>query len=830
MTSVNVTENKYSVSVTEGTTTVVTVKAPGAQGIQGIQGATGATGAGISAGDKGALTVAANLTDWTLNDSVVTSAKITDGAIVNADINASAGIAGTKISPDFGSQNITTTGNAVFGGNLTVSGTTTTIDTSVLTVEDINIELGKVSTPTDTTADGGGITLKGATDKTFQWLDATDSWTSSEHIALPDNKKLQVGNAQDLTFSHNGTDSFIENSTGVLHIRSKAGEEAIKLLPDSAVQIYHDNAIAIHTQSWGNQLYGTLQALGDVEPFLASSDTTKAIRFKNNTGEALRILHQSSNSFITNNVGSLFIEAKNGETGISIIPDGAVELYHNGVKKLQTQSYGTTITGTVQALNGNVQQFKSSDTDTGSLLVTNNTGNAFEITHTASNSYLRNLVGSLFIEPKSGETGIKVIPDGAVELYHDGTKKAETVYFGFNVNGTIQGFNAIQCNSNAAGALARTTHGLIHGLQKQAVFQYNSVDDKIYLINNTTDAEFALLANSSGDVGWKVIPDGAVELYHDNVKRAETSADGLNVTDGRLFLYNSSIPHIRINKTSGDTSSTRFILGIATGTDSFITGATINTCCIKTGGNNMMFGIGTDKKLEINTSGIEITKDIKITAESVNDFESGRVRFVETDANFNGGYIHYDGSGNKLKLGVHPFNDSTVGNDVDCIEIDRDAKNVELNFAGSKKCETTTDGLNFPDNSKLQLGDSQDFSLSHDGAGSKIENSTGSLNINTVSSEIWFSKGTSEYLARFITDGAVELYHDGTKKAETTSSGITVTGSVTTQDMNMSNLKGTANEVDSTKGSWSIQEGADDLFLINRVNGKKYKFNLTEIS
>ena len=76
----------------------------------------------------------------------------------------------------------------------------------------------------------------------------------------------------------------------------------------------------------------------------------------------------------------------------------------------------------------------------------------------------------------------------------------------------------------------------------------------------------------------------------------------------------------------------------------------------------------------------------------------------------------------------------------------------------------------------------------------------------------------------------VELYFNNVKRLETTSSGITVAGSVTTQDMNMSNLYGIANEVDNTKGSWSIQEGADDLFLINRVSGKKYKFNLTEVS
>jgi len=50
-----------------------------------------------------------------LGDGAVTSAKISDGTIVNADINASAAIAGTKIAPDFGSQNIATTGTISSG-------------------------------------------------------------------------------------------------------------------------------------------------------------------------------------------------------------------------------------------------------------------------------------------------------------------------------------------------------------------------------------------------------------------------------------------------------------------------------------------------------------------------------------------------------------------------------------------------------------------------------------------------------------------------------------------------------------------------------------------
>ena len=50
-----------------------------------------------------------------------------------------------------------------------------------------------------------------------------------------------------------------------------------------------------------------------------------------------------------------------------------------------------------------------------------------------------------------------------------------------------------------------------------------------------------------------------------------------------------------------------------------------------------------------------------------------------------------------------------------------------------------------------------------------------------------------------------------------------------TGDLNLCN-EGSYNEVDGTSGSWTMQEGDSDLFLINRKSGKKYKFNLTEVS
>ena len=79
-------------------------------------------------------------------------------------------------------------------GDLTVNGTTTNINSTNLVIEDKNIVLGDTTTPTDTTADGGGLTLKGTTDHTFNWINASDAWTSSEHLDLATGKSYKINN------------------------------------------------------------------------------------------------------------------------------------------------------------------------------------------------------------------------------------------------------------------------------------------------------------------------------------------------------------------------------------------------------------------------------------------------------------------------------------------------------------------------------------------------------------------------------------------------------------------------------------------------------------
>jgi len=77
-------------------------------------------------------------------------------------------------------------GSAIVNGNLTVRGTTTTITTTNLTIKDKLIELNKpeTGTVTDASADGGGFALKGTTDHTITWNDASDAWVLSEHLNI----------------------------------------------------------------------------------------------------------------------------------------------------------------------------------------------------------------------------------------------------------------------------------------------------------------------------------------------------------------------------------------------------------------------------------------------------------------------------------------------------------------------------------------------------------------------------------------------------------------------------------------------------------------------
>ena len=108
---------------------------------------------------SGIGTAVTNVTAVDIDNDTITSAKIIDLAIMNADINASAAIAGSKISPDFGAQTVQTTGS-VTSGSLTV-------DTNTLSVDAVNDRVG-IGTATP----GEALDVVGSVKVTVSYLTA----------------------------------------------------------------------------------------------------------------------------------------------------------------------------------------------------------------------------------------------------------------------------------------------------------------------------------------------------------------------------------------------------------------------------------------------------------------------------------------------------------------------------------------------------------------------------------------------------------------------------------------------------------------------------------
>ena len=365
------------------------------------------------------------------------------------------------------------------------------------------------------------------------------------------------------------------------------------------------------------------------------------------------------------------------------------------------------------------------------------TGNDLQLYANGSNSYIQHsgdgdfyvqtgqtdedlylIAGSsVFIKPTGGaDHGIKVLKNGGVELYYDGSKKFETRSDGAEVTGHLYlggDNNTIILGNDSDMQLWHSgTHGYI----------YNKTGWGLLRSDN-----WQICDKEGVDVMANFKHDGAVELYYDNSKKLETDSNGVNIT-GQL-----------------DLTSNLSIL------------------------DNSLITIGSGDDLQISHNG---------NNSYIKDTGTGEL-IIESTA----GGVRFNSSSNATGL---LFNPNT---------------SIELYYDNSKKFETVADGIkvhgavNFDNNELVSRND-------------------GSSNID----HLWHSDATNTW--HFCSD---------TTARDTGNSNIRC-GSVTTNDINMSNLNALPNEVDGTKGSWTMQEGADDLFLINRSNGKKYKFNLTEVS
>ncbi len=277
--------------------------------------------------------------DTLVYDNSGTDTDVTIASLgAKADLNSPT-FTGTPTVPGYAPlAGATFTGDVVMSADLTVQGTTTTISSTTIEVADKNLELGKVSTPTDTTADGGGITLKGATDKTFNWVDATDAWTSSEHIHLLDSKKLNLGTDTDASLFHDGSNTYLTATTGTIHIQGKSGENSIRAIPDGAVELHHNNVKKIETTAAGVTVSGTVSdSKGDVRKIIQNYQTS-----------AYTLVAADAGKYVLMSTGGVTANANIYGAG-----DAVTIINHSGSDQTITQGSGVTIHNSADASTGN---------------------------------------------------------------------------------------------------------------------------------------------------------------------------------------------------------------------------------------------------------------------------------------------------------------------------------------------------------------------------------------------------------------------------------------------------------------------------------------------
>ena len=263
----------------------------------------------------------------------------------------------------------------------------------------------------------------------------TQMWNidSAGNLRLNDSVKAYFGTSNDLQIYHNGNHSFIEDAgTGNLFVKTSSfqlenavgNETLISAVQDGAVELYYDSSLKLNTTANGVTCQDDLAVLDNNKLTIG-------------TGDDLQIYHDGTNSYIKNTTGALVVptatfalkNAADNENIISAFENGAVELYYDNSKRFHTTTSGAQITG----------HLFMDDDDKIRL------GNSqdLEIYHDGTDSYIDSSTGKLYIKTSNfvdirssgNETMIKAIPNGAVELYYDNSKKLNTHPNGIFVQG-----------------------------------------------------------------------------------------------------------------------------------------------------------------------------------------------------------------------------------------------------------------------------------------------------------------------------------------------------------------------------------------------------------
>ena len=552
------------------------------------------------------------------------------------------------------------------------------------------------------------------------------------------------------------------------------------------------------------------------------SDSTGAgnNRVKLGTGDDLLIFHDGNNKIegLTGYVkvaainGSLFLDGNNtfirsgdaSEIQAEFNNGGAVELNHAGSKKLETTSTGIKISGTITGddnhglLLGNSQDFRIRHTGSHSEITDEGTGN------------LR--LGSNQTEIRTANLGTlsaKFVGSGAVELNHIGSKKFETTSTGVNVTGNIIASGAVDAAGMTISAATPTLN--FNDSNDNPDFRF-LVNSNSFILEDTTNSANRLVVNSDGhvDVTGNLDVGAGIDVTG-NITATGTASTG------QITAKSSSEPQIIIqDSNSGNTGSAAengisfrdgggtqlSLIGHHSSGDSDLYFDTNST------GHRMNFRVGqTTTQLEITGSQCVFDSDVVMGSGHTVD---GR------DIAADGSKLDGIASG-----ATNVTNNNQLTNGAGYIT---SASFSDVAGGGTFSGDVTFNG---GANAALIAGNS-DISFNNGnwtGNHTKIQLHGNALYVVGGSSGIIFREGGND---RVKVDGSGHFVPASNNTYNLGSTSLHWSN-VYTNDLHLSN-QGGSNDMDGSWGDWTIQEGESDLFLKNNRSGKKYKFNLTEVS
>ena len=204
------------------------------------------------------------------------------------------------------------------------------------------------------------VRIKSDGDVVFKGAAYDMTWdTSANALDFPDNASIVVGTGDDLTITHNGTNSSIVNATNELIIQgdgitvqSNTGtEKYIDMDVNGAVNLYHNNVKKIETTADGVDVSGDI-SVGNINldgNTVSSTDSNGNINLSpNGTGT---VVINTDLDIDNININGNAITSTDTNGGIDIVPNGTgvVTLKYNNSDVLETSNSGVTVTGTVTA-------------------------------------------------------------------------------------------------------------------------------------------------------------------------------------------------------------------------------------------------------------------------------------------------------------------------------------------------------------------------------------------------------------------------------------------------------------------------------------------------